>query len=106
MPPAEAVVYVFDPTSVEVKLNPNVFDPKEVESVYVSSLCVVRKDSKASSSNDYRKAFGMNENKWYEWDYNLFHYTYPYFTPDVYSSFYDYLAAYNDKDNIPVIDIK
>ena len=99
MPPAEAVVYVFDPTSVEVKLNPNVFDPKEVESVYVSSLCVVRKDSKASSSNDYRKAFGMNENKWYEWDYNLFHYTYPYFTPDVYSSFYDYLAAYNDKDN-------
>ena len=62
MPPAVALVYVFDPTSVEVKLNPNVFDPKEVESVYVSSLCVVRKDSKSSSSNDYRKAFGMNEN--------------------------------------------
>ena len=98
--PSGALAYIFDPTSVEVKLNPNVFNPKEVESVNVSSLCIVRKDSKGSSSNDYRKAFGMYENKWLDWDYKLYNVSSGLgFIPDFHSSFYDYLVDFPDKDN-------
>lgn len=56
-------VYIFDPTSVDVVLNPNVFNSQNVEYIEVKSACGVRKDLKPEANDDFRKGIGMAENK-------------------------------------------
>ena len=60
---AEAALCMFDPTSVEVELNPNVFRDQEIEYVHVTNLCGVRKGVKHYDNDEYRKAYGMEVNK-------------------------------------------
>ena len=60
---AEAALCMFDPTSVEVELNPNVFRDQEIEYVHVANLCGVRKGVKHYDNDEYRKAYGMEVNK-------------------------------------------
>ena len=60
-----ATACLFDPSTVEVVLNPNVFPKDQIEYMYVESFCGVRKNTKHDSSNDYRKAFGLTVNNKY-----------------------------------------
>ena len=56
---------LFDPSSVEVVLNPNVFPKKDIEYVDVQSFCAVRNKTKHDTGNEYRKAFGLSiYNEW------------------------------------------
>ncbi len=54
---------LFDPSSVEVELNPNVFPKDDIEYMDVQSFCGVRKDTNHDSNNSYRQAFGMDRNE-------------------------------------------
>ena len=60
---SQAAICLFDPTSVEVELNPNVFRDQTIESVEVVSLCGVRKGVKHYDNDEYRKAYGLEVNK-------------------------------------------
>lgn len=60
---SQAAICLFDPTSVEVELNPNVFRDQTIESIQVASLCGVRKGVKHYENDEYRKAFGLEVNK-------------------------------------------
>lgn len=60
---SQAAICLFDPTSVEVELNPNVFGNQQIEYVQVASLCGLRKGVKHNSYDEYRKAFGLEVNK-------------------------------------------
>ena len=58
-----APVFFLDPSSIEVELNPNVFNKDNVEYVEVNSVCGVRKGTTHLSHAEYRQAFGMKANK-------------------------------------------
>lgn len=51
---------VFDPSSVEVVLNPNVFPNEDIEYVDVKTFCAVRNKTKHDMGSEYRKAFGLS----------------------------------------------
>lgn len=53
----------FDPSSVQVELNPNVFPSSEVEYMDVQSFCGVRKGTAHDTNDNYRQAFGMAKNE-------------------------------------------
>jgi len=55
--------FVFDPSSVDVELNPNVFPNSEIESIDVQSYCGVRKGTTQTTTDKYRQAFGMKKNE-------------------------------------------
>lgn len=57
---------LFDPSSIEVQLNPNVFPEDDIEYVDVQSFCGVRKDTKHDTNNSYRQAFGMGRNEMFD----------------------------------------
>ncbi len=61
----KATACLYDPSSVEVVLNPNVFPKKQIEYVDVQSFCGVRKGTKHDSGNDYRVAYGLTINNEY-----------------------------------------
>lgn len=54
---------VYDPSSIEVELNPNVFPKDDIEYIDVQSFCGVRKDTNHETNKDYRQAFGMGRNE-------------------------------------------
>lgn len=56
-------VFLLDPSSIEVELNPNVFNNDNVEYVEVNSVCGVRKGTTHETHAEYRQAFGMQANK-------------------------------------------
>ena len=51
--------YVFNPNSIEVELNPNLFPVNEIEWMQVDALCVARKNMNDMSNDNIRKAFGL-----------------------------------------------
>lgn len=51
--------YVFNPNSIEVELNPNVFPESDIEWMQVDALCVTRKNMNDMSNANIRKAFGL-----------------------------------------------
>lgn len=51
--------YVFNPNSIEVELNPNLFPESEIEWMQVDALCVARKSMSDISMDNLRKAFGL-----------------------------------------------
>ncbi len=55
--PFQGKICVFDPSSIEVELNPNIFP--EGTTYQVSAVCGVRKGMKFGSTEDYRKAQGL-----------------------------------------------
>ena len=50
----------FDPSSIKLKLNPNVFTSEEIKSAKVYAICGVRKGVKYGSTDGYRKAQGLS----------------------------------------------
>lgn len=55
--PFQGKICVFDPSSIEVELNPNIFP--EGTTYKVTAVCGVRKDMKFGSTERYRKAQGL-----------------------------------------------
>ena len=49
-------VAYFDPSSIKIKLNPNLFTPEEIASAKVSAVCGVRKGMAHGSHESYRQA--------------------------------------------------
>ncbi|MBR1667753.1 MAG: hypothetical protein IJ693_05660 [Bacteroidaceae bacterium] len=67
--PFRGHVAYFDPSSIKIKLNPNLFTPEEIASAKVSAVCGVRKGMAHGSHEAYRQAqklrgseFGINGN--------------------------------------------
>jgi hypothetical protein len=67
--PFRGHVAYFDPSSIKIKLNPNLFTPEEIASAKVSAVCGVRKGMAHGSHESYRQAqklrgseFGINGN--------------------------------------------
>lgn len=67
----KATACLFDPSSVEVVLNPRVFPKDQIEYMDVQSFCAVRKGTKHDSSNEYRKAYGLTINNEYSISKNV-----------------------------------
>lgn len=57
--PFQGKVCVFDPSSIEVELNPRLFDPSDVQDIQVQAICGVRSTQKFGSTAPYRKAQGL-----------------------------------------------
>lgn len=55
----ECNYYVFDPTSVEVELNPNVFPDDEIEWLQVDAHCIATSKMGIFGTDKYRDAFGV-----------------------------------------------
>lgn len=51
--------YIFDPTSVEVELNPNVFPDDEVEWIQVDAHCIANSRTGVFGTDKHRAAFGV-----------------------------------------------
>lgn len=94
----EYYLYFFDPSSVEVVLNPNSFPESDIEWTEVSALCGQREDMKDGTIIDkYRQAFGINYNLDVSGpDYALFPGTYMNYQK--YYWLFDFFYNYNSKD--------
>lgn len=55
--------YFFDPSSIEVELNPNVFPEDEIEWMQVDALCGVRSSMRYNGTDSYLKALGIGKNE-------------------------------------------
>ncbi len=51
--------YVFDPSTIEVELNPNIFPESEIEWMQVDAHCVVTSKTGVTGTDKYREAFGF-----------------------------------------------
>ncbi len=51
--------YFFDPTSIEVELNPQLFPESEIEWIQVDASCVATKGMGVNGSDSYREGFGL-----------------------------------------------
>ena len=52
-------VCYFDPTSIKLVLNPNIFSEDEIKNAKVYATCGVRKNAQFGSTEDYRSAQGL-----------------------------------------------
>lgn len=55
--------YFFDPSSIEVELNPNVFPEDETEWMQVDALCGVRSTMRYNGTDPYLNALGIGKNE-------------------------------------------
>lgn len=62
--PYRSQVCYFDPTSIKVVLNPNVFTPAEIASAKVYATCGVRKNAKVGSTEAYRTVQGLGSSQY------------------------------------------
>ena len=67
--PRTGLFYFFDPSSVEVELNPDLFPSSQVEWTQVEAYCVNRAENGVRGTDNYRKAYGLSsrttEFRWY-----------------------------------------
>ena len=61
--PWHGLVCFFDPSSVKVSLNPQVFTPSEIECAKVTAVCGVRKGTSFDRYEQYRTAQGLQSMK-------------------------------------------
>lgn len=59
--PNTGCVYFFDPTSVEVELNPELFPEDQIEWIEVDALPGARAANKVTGTDNYRKALGLTD---------------------------------------------
>lgn len=57
--PDGSTFYFFDPSSIEVELNPDLFPSSQVEWTQVEAYCVSHADNGVRGTDNYRKAFGL-----------------------------------------------
>ena len=62
--PHQGMLYFFDPSSIEVELNPNVFPDDCIEEVVTSAVCYLHNSENVFESTDkYRTSFGLGDRK-------------------------------------------
>ena len=61
--------YFFDPSSIEVELNPDLFPASQVEWTQVEAYCVSHADNGVRGTDNFRKAFGLKP----RYDINYFY---------------------------------
>lgn len=65
----EILPYIFDPSSIEVELNPDLFPESEVEWMQVDATCVATKSMGMYGTDTHRQAFGLTPIRDYNtWD--------------------------------------
>jgi len=57
--PESTSFYFFDPSSIEVELNPDLFPASQVEWTQVEAYCVSRAENAVKGTDKYRKALGL-----------------------------------------------
>jgi len=57
--PESTSFYFFDPSSIEVELNPDLFPASQVEWTQVEAYCVSHADNGVRGTDNFRKAFGL-----------------------------------------------
>jgi len=57
--PHDADFYFFDPSSIEVELNPDLFPASQVEWTQVEAYCVSHAENGVRGTDNFRKAFGL-----------------------------------------------
>ena len=57
--PQSTSFYFFDPSSIEVELNPDLFPASQVEWTQVEAYCVSHADNGVRGTDNFRKAFGL-----------------------------------------------
>lgn len=57
--PCDADFYFFDPSSIEVELNPDLFPASQVEWTQVEAYCVSHAENGVRGTDNFRKAFGL-----------------------------------------------
>lgn len=55
----DALLYIFDPSSIEVDLNPEVFPESEIEWFQVDATCVGTQEIGMAGTDQYRNALGL-----------------------------------------------
>lgn len=61
--PRTGLFYFFDPSSVEVELNPDLFPSSQVEWTQVEAYCVNRAENGVRGTDNYRKAYGLSSRR-------------------------------------------
>lgn len=74
--PFNAFYYFFDPTSIEVELNPNVFPSDQIEWMQVDANCVATKDMQNEATDQYRAGLGLQSRYRGKTDANTMNYIY------------------------------
>lgn len=59
--PQSTSFYFFDPSSIEVELNPDLFPASQVEWTQVEAYCVSHADNGVRGTDNFRKAFGLKQ---------------------------------------------
>lgn len=98
--PDGAQFYFFDPSSIEVELNPDLFPASQVEWTQVEAYCVSHADNGVRGTDNFRKAFGLQPRSGTYFNYSnpgisdndLYHF---YF--DKLKNVYDFLYYSEDK---------
>ena len=92
--PQVGYVCYFDPSSIKLQLNPNVFTPEEIANAKVYAICGVRKDAKFGSTAVYRAAQKLHSDKLAVDD------SYRYFNRPFTETPFDALSNYDDKQGL------
>lgn len=105
--PYNAFPYIFDPSSIEVELNPNVFPSDQIEWMQVDATCMAPKSIQGDGSAQYRTGLGLQPRDRGTSDFHipsieiqtfelfLTDYVWKY---DPMPQFFDYLNYYSDKE--------
>ena len=91
-------LYFFDPSSIEVALNPNSFPESDIEWAQVNALCGLRDAVKNDGTEKYRKAFGLESAS--NWTRTSGALCLPYGLPDNYYWGFDFMYKMEDKGGI------
>lgn len=92
--PQVGYVCYFDPSSIKLQLNPNLFTPEEIANAKVYAICGVRKDAKFGSTAAYRAAQKLHSGKLVVSD------PYRYFNRPFTEAPFDALSNYDDKQGM------
>ena len=93
------IIYFFDPSSVDVVLNPDVFPESEVEWAEVSALCGVRNETNNGSIKKYRSAYGLDYKLSLDY-YSKDRTTWPHFQNISQNYYWPFDFLYNEDDKL------
>ena len=90
-------VCFFDPSSIDVVLNPNVLPKDQIEYMKVTAVCGARTSNKSDAYDSYRTAFGLGKNaipdNWKtDW-----------FETDLDSPVFDYFYGVDNKEDLKMV---
>lgn len=98
--PQTTAFYFFDPSSIEVELNPDLFPASQVEWTQVEAYCVSHADNGVKGTDNFRKAFGLKpryDEEYFKYSGDKFIENHFQMNFDDVQNVYDFLHYSNDK---------